>query len=753
MLTLGQRVQGQDFFNTEVIQTLEITFEDPNWNQQLLDWAMAGNNDRLLATVVINGETLDSVGVRYRSNSSFDPDYPKNPLNIKLDYIKNQTYGDAETLVLNNGDQDPSWLREVLSYEIARKYMVAPRANYMRVYANGEPLGIYANIENVDKDFVSNGFQSGRNRAFFEANYDPDAPPPFGCNDGQGASLEYLGPTDVCYFNTYSMNSDEGWALLRQMTYTLNLEPDNVEEVLDLDRFIWMCAFNNLLVNLDSYLGAVAKNFFLYESKDDRFNPVIWDLNESFGGFPAAVEGAPALSFNELAQLDPLLKGNDPARPVLQRILENDTYRRMYLAHLRTMLEENVLNGWYEQRATELQNLISAEVQSDPKALYDFSDFEENLQNSVTVDNAAHPIPGIIGLMEARKSYLENYPGLSAPAPSISGIGVSPDVAQANTPITITAAVNSADEVMLGHRSTLYEQFTRVPMYDDGNHGDGAAGDGVYGAEIIAGPAGVEYFIYAENDEAGRFSPERASFEYYRFGTTSAVVINELLASNSSVQADQDGEFDDWVELYNTTGQVISLAGYHLTDDDSDPAKWTFPTATFIEPNSYLVVWLDNDEGQSGLHAGFALSADGEELHLVSPGLEFLDGVVFGVQKTDVSLGRCLNGTGAFDVMPFPSFLESNDEACDALVSLVELQSISEPPAIKAYPNPVHDLVQIETATDSPVLVRMYDSMGRLCHQMLVQERGVWHPDASLASGMYTVHAAGYRPIRLLLIR
>jgi hypothetical protein len=744
LLSIQLRAQS-GFFNPDQIQTLEITFANASWNQQLIDWSLAGDNSRLLATIVINGESFDSVGVRYRGSSSFDPSYPKNPLNIKLDYIKNHSYLGAETLKLTNGDQDPSLVREVLSYEIARKYMVAPGANYARVYINGEPWGIYINVENVDKDFVSNNFQSGRTRAFFEVDYNSAAPPPFGCNNGEGGSLEYLGASDVCYFNTYAMNSSVGWSLLRQMIFTLNFEPANIEQILDLDRFIWMCAFNNLLVNFDSYLGAEAKNFYLYESKDKCFNPVIWDLNESFGGSRIAVAGAGALSLQEMIELDPLFKSNDPARPLLERIMENDTYRRMYLAHLRTMLQENISNGWYAQRAQVLQNLISAEVQSDPKALYPFSQFQANLNQSVSIDNSPYPRTGINELMAARNTFLQNHPLLSAAAPSISNVTVSPNVAMGNTPVTISTQVSNANQVWLGHRASIYEQFVRVPMTN--------AGGGNYAAEIIASHSGVEYFIYAENNQAGRFSPERASFEYHRFGTTSNVVINELLASNGSIQADQDGEFDDWVELYNTTNQVISLAGYHLTDNASNPTKWTFPPATFIEPNGYLVVWLDNDLDQNGLHASFALSADGEELHIVSPSLEFLDGVVFGVQDRDVTYGRCPNGTGHFEFLPSASFLGSNDDACGTLVSLVELQPEPASSQLRAYPNPVYDYLHLESRSIEPMPVHIFDATGRLCHRMMLQGKGTWHPDVALPDGIYFIQAPGHQPQRVMLIR
>ena len=64
-----------------------------------------------------------------------------------------------------------------------------------------------------------------------------------------------------------------------------------IETVLDVDRALWMLAFNNVLVNLDSYSGAFRQNYYLYKDQNDRFDPIVWDLNMSFAGFPGGTGG------------------------------------------------------------------------------------------------------------------------------------------------------------------------------------------------------------------------------------------------------------------------------------------------------------------------------------------------------------------------------------------------------------------------------------------------------------------------------
>ncbi|NQV31835.1 MAG: chitobiase/beta-hexosaminidase C-terminal domain-containing protein, partial [Phycisphaeraceae bacterium] len=126
------------------------------------------------------------------------------------------------------------------------------------------------------------------------------------------------------------------------------------------------------------------------------------------------------------------------------------------------------------------------------------------------------------------------------------------------------------------------------------------------------------------------------------------LVLNELLASNDSGVRDPQGEFEDWVELLNMSDSAFDAAGLFLTDDTANPTKWQIPAGrpalTTVPANGYLVVWLDNDSGEAGLHATFKLSAGGELVALVaSDGTTRVDEVVFGNQVVDVSYGRFPN--------------------------------------------------------------------------------------------------------------
>jgi len=731
---------SQSLFNPNGLTLIEITFENSNWDQQLDDFYAADMNERLLATVEINGESFDSVGIRYRGGATYDAAQGKNPLNIKLDYIKNHDYQGTETLILNNGAKDPSFVREVLSHDIANQYMPSPRANYAKIFVNGSYHGLYVNVENVDKDFMALGFNSNRENTFFDCSPDGTIDPPgAGCTEGIGSSLEYLGASVECYKDYYDKTSNPvgGWNELVDLANDIGTNATNIETSMNVDRAIWMLAMQNLVVNLESYIGATPENYYLFRDGNDRFNTLPTDFNETFGGDAELEEGQADLTLSELQNLDPLLRANDDTRPLLKMILQNARYKRQYVAHYRTMLQEIINSGWYATRAQELVNLISADVTSDPNKIYSDAQFNANLNSTTTIDynGAMVDIPGVAELMNQRLTYLLGYVEFMKTPPSISDIGHFPLDVTANSNNTITAEITGADYVYVGYRSNLTEVFQKVEMLDDGNNNDGVAGDGIYGGDIFVESEGAQYYIYAENStsDVGAFSPKRAEEEYYNLTTFGDVVINELMASNATTIADQDGEFEDWVELYNNTSTGINLNGYYLTDDANDLMKYQFPNVT-IDGNGYIIIWLDNDSLQQGLHADFKLSASGEELLLVNANLQVVDKVVFGAQTTDVSYARFPNGTGEF-LAKEPTFNMSNGLGTTTIDLAAAL-------GIKIYPNPTQDFLTLEIKEGEDLEVDIFNALGQKVRSFQLTEK--MQLDVSdFGNGMYWLSSRG----------
>ena len=704
------QLTAQDLYDLNTVQNIEITFSQSNWDQ-LLDAEKAGDQNYIMAqSVSINGEVYDSVGVKYKGNSTYNPNQTKNPFHIELDTYKEHDHQGYTDIKLSNVAKDPSFLREVLSYQILRQYMDAPLSNFANVSVNGTLIGLYSNSESISKKFVDSRFYSKSN-SFFKCN------PPDGAGGGSNdfPNLVYLGQDSTAYYDSYEMKSDESWQDLINLTDVLANDVGNIEYILDVDRVLWMLAFDNAFVNLDSYIGRFAQNYYLYMDDNDRLVPIVWDLNESFGRFSDTGSGNLGSTLAK-QQMSHLLHENDADFPLVKQLLSNPTYKRMYIAHLKTMLLENFDNDTYFTTGQSMQSTIDASVQADNNKFFTYNNFLDNLTSDVTTGGGpggGGGTPGITNLMDGRNAYLLGLPDFTATAPTISNITLSNSNPIIGETVTITATVSDENTALLGYRSDIKSTFQKVEMYDDGAHNDGAANDGIYGVDVIISAAYTQYYIYAENDNAGMFSPQRAEHEYHTLTATVSnptvgdLVINEFMASNDATIADQDGEFDDWIELYNNSSTQISLDGYFLSDDAGDLMKWEFTDNIVIEGNSYLMIWADNDEDQTGLHANFKLSASAEAIFLIDAAGAIVDEVSYVDQTTDISYGRYPNGTGNFQTMN-PTF---NGENMGSTNTEILESSIS----IKAVPNPAQQNfhIEIENPNDATAEVMIYNLDGK----------------------------------------
>jgi hypothetical protein len=191
----------------------------------------------------------------------------------------------------------------------------------------------------------------------------------------------------------------------------------------------------------------------------------------------------------------------------------------------------------------------------------------------------------------------------------------------------------------------------------------------LYGGQIPSQTVGVAVAYYVEaRDDLGavtRFPRDApaVTYGYQVSATLPAIVINEFLASNAVVIADETGAYEDWVELYNTGQEPVNAGGLYLTDDLGQPAKWRIPAGVMIPPGGYLLIWTDDDEPDGPLHAGFKLSKEGEEIGLFGGSAAApirIDSVRFGPQATDVSTGRQPDGGPTWTTYESPTPGASN---------------------------------------------------------------------------------------------
>ena len=155
--------------------------------------------------------------------------------------------------------------------------------------------------------------------------------------------------------------------------------------------------------------------------------------------------------------------------------------------------------------------------------------------------------------------------------------------------------------------------------------------------------------------------------------------LNEIMASNSRTLADEDGDFEDWIELYNYGDVPVNLDGFGLSDNEERPFRWVFPDVT-IQPGEFLLVWASNKDRrdtESELHTNFAIASAGEEILLTHPDGTQIDMLPPTEIPTDISLGRQPDGTGEWYYFDEPT--PGGPNTSENISGVLEPVQFSEP--------------------------------------------------------------------------
>jgi CotH kinase protein len=504
---IGQKLG--DLFDLTYVHDVRLSFNDAKWSSQLDSLRINGSEDMLIGKVTIDGTTYDKVGIAYAKSPTYMTAGKRNPWTIRLNYIdKKQNHQGYKAFSLSQALRDPSMVREVLGYEMARKYMAAPRANYTNLAINDENRGVHVSIEAMNEDFLQKNFGTTEG-SFFRCV--PDTRSEMkggGCEHSFGALK--LQKDVKCLMVNYDKVSKEGWDDLLELTRVLNEDPQNVGKILDIDRTLWFLAFNNVVANLNGYNGQYSGNYYLYRDKNGLFNFIPTEMNLIFGSMKAMGAGTD-LDFASMVSLDPLLHSQDANKPLISQLLKNQDFKRIYFAHIRQIISDWFENGAYQRRATELQRLIVLHYEQDKTPPYPLADFKRSLTE--TVGNVTK-IPGIVELMTQRTRFLRKHPDMLSLPPIVSEVTLSNRKKYSNQTVSEFRVKAKVDK--FPRRVRLYyrtcgstENFTEMAMLDDGKNHDAEAGDKIFGAVI--NPLGkfdcIEYYIIAENAGAASFYP------------------------------------------------------------------------------------------------------------------------------------------------------------------------------------------------------------------------------------------------------
>ncbi len=580
--------------------------------------------------------------MRVKGNTSARVQGDKKPFNLSMDSFKpeQRLYG-FKTLNLNNGYVDPTFTRETLTYALFHDYIPTPRFTYIRVHLNNNYWGLYIMVEQINKDFL---------RAWFDdedgCRYKGD--PPSGAKLNS-ATLVYRGTSPSSYYNYYEIKTPthpNAWIDLVTCIDKLNNTTVNFKDVIqkyvNVDRALWYLAVCNVIHNMDSYCGGGHNYYMYFNPADGRMNMLPWDANMSFASFGGG---------SSPHRLSPWDRSTSTSRPLIRKLFEVSEFREIYLAHIRTILDE-----WYTWDTKlgvlnkQFQDLIRAAAQADPNRLYSYTDFDRNVTQDVWLGSRTSR--GLKPLTDNRRSYLTSHPDINKPTPTLENLAYWPPKPLPSEEVWVTVKTGGSVAIQsVSLRTSIVGAFKDSPMYDDGKHNDGQANDGIYGGSFKAGTPGdtTRFYVLATNTAGTvRLFPRRAEHETPSVRTLGGppqgpVVLNEVLADNDTGDRDEMGEYEDWIEVHNRGTTAYDLSGHYLSDNLSNKTKWKFPVSTSIPAGGFLRIWADNEPTEGPLHATFKLSGDGEEVALFDTDARqnaLLDVIFFGDQKGDRSFGR-----------------------------------------------------------------------------------------------------------------
>lgn len=752
------------FYNEEVLESVYLDFEQDGFWQMLHD--SYDTENYVLGTLTYKGEVFEDIGAQFKGNTSYSKveGGEKYSFGISLnEFVDGQDIEGYNTLNFNNAFQDPSYMKEVIYSHLNRYNIPSAKANFIKLYINGDYWGIYSNVQQLNKDFTKEWFMTNNGSLWrgdapsTESTNSPVEGPPGGGGGGGGGgnwgdgttALNYLGADTSLYQEHYTLkhsSQDSPWDLLLKVTDVLNNTSDadlidTLSQYLDIDKTLWFLAHETIFTDDDSYIMKGKQDYYIYYEPETKLM------------VPLEFDGNSALDTRNI-EWDIFYNEDDENFPLMNRLYGIPELRQRYLAHARSIIDELLNEELTDSLLSTYDALIREAVETDPVNPYSFSDYESTLAE-------------IEAYFGDRKEILLSNSELVEVGLTISAVEQKVDDVLFASPteeetVDITTSISGSkgvDKIYLYYSTYYVGSFTKTEMFDDGAHNDGAAGDGVYGGEIPAFSTGeyVRYYVEAIADDEAKtasYSPIGAEHDvyYYRVGVPemvySDVVINEISASNKTIVADSYDEYDDWIELYNNSSEAVSLAGYYLTDDLSDLVKWALPNVS-IDGNSYVTFWADNDEDQGDNHTNFKLSADGEELYLLNAFGELVDQLTFGEQEEDGAWGRIPNGTGPF-AQTTPSYGAENEVFVDLTESLaIEVDELD----IQLYPNPAKDYVYVETSNEELVTFSLYNLQGRLvAKEVIADSKAV---DLSqLSSGLYTVRmeSANAVSVKMLMI-
>lgn len=687
-------------------------------------------------------ESVDSIGFRLRGNTSRNAQKKSFKVSFNT-YVQGREFYGVDKLNLNGEHNDPSIVRSKLCFDFYNSIgMKASRANHVEVYINGQYFGLYISVEHIDDEFLKKNFADDSGN-LWKCLYPAD--------------LNYLGNDQNLYKSinnngrpAYELNTNEDEDDFSELVHFISILnntptgslPDSLESIIEVPGVLKYFAMNILVGEWDDY-WSLMNNYYLYhEPVKDIFHLIPYDYDNTFGIDWFNIDWTNVNPYNY-----PKVAGG--YRPLAEKLMLVPQYRNLY-THFLEFYKENVfeLSIW-ENRLDSLKLMITSSALSDSFRTYDYGFDANDFFNSYSSSgyNNQHVKYGLKQFVNLKNSQLPSWLSYQSAKPIVYNIDYEPKNPGPNDSIRVV--VSAFDNEGLSEVSIYYQdddstssqifQMVESPIFNTKKIEEADRWIGTI-PPLGAGNSG-KFFIYVRDiNNQSQFYPRKKAIEIRSQQIISEnIVINELMADNSSTITDPNGEFDDWIELYNPTNNLIPLTGKYLTDKKDNLTKWKFIEPNlFLAPNEYLLVWCDENSGQIGHHTNFKLSADGEFVALVeNDGITIIDSISFGPQSTDISFARETDaGNNWIFMTPTPGTTNNPVSVEDEIIAPAEF-------SLTAYPNPFNPSttlsynipnVTLSEVEGSRVQLTIFDILGNEVVTLVNEEK---------TSGKYNVSWSG----------
>ena len=381
-------------FNEEFIQdflpSIEVTMSEDDYNWMIHPdniWSETYQH----ATVVYKGSNnmvvdyLD-LGIRLRGNTSRGKIKKSFKLNFKK-FNDDQRFFGLKKLNLKANTNDPSCVREHMVMNLYRDFnLVIARVNQVKLFINDNYMGLYNNVEQIDKTFLGSRYNDNDGN-LYKCTYPADL---------SDLDRVYDDSTYELKTNEDDNNRDNLYEFIEFLTTASDNDFDlHIEEYIDVKEYLKQLPIEILTGHWDGY-SYNKNNFYLYYNPDEsRFEYIPYDTDNTLGIDWVNRDWSDRNIYDWAKHGEP--------RPLHKRILAISRYYQQFTQNMDELLENTFTTTYQMNLANNYKALIQESVYADPYYSKDFGYINQTFDDSYTVNFVAnHAKYGIQPFIEKR---------------------------------------------------------------------------------------------------------------------------------------------------------------------------------------------------------------------------------------------------------------------------------------------------------------------------------------------------------------